>query len=114
MRKYPVTYKGNTYEVRWEEGVCGDRIAIYEIIEGRIFKRFKTYECIYSVLEEEVKKFMLPSEDYDYYIKEIKMLFYLYECENERKERENLRKQEEEKNEAAKMKALEEWDGVIC
>ena len=107
MKKYPVTYKGNKYEVRWEEGICGDRISIYELVESRIFKRFKTYECVYSLPEETIDEVMYMSKnDPMYYIEETKKLFEFWE-------RSEKRKQEEEKIEANKLKSLEEWNGYV-
>ena len=113
MKKYPVTYKGNKYEVRWEEGIEGNRIVIYEVIEGIkfkervIFKRFKTYKCVCSINEETIDEVIhMSKNDPSYYIEEIKKLFEFWE----RKQKYN---REAEKIKANKLKALDEWDGVI-
>ena len=113
MKKYPVTYKGNKYEVRWEDGIEGNRMVIYEVIEGVkfkervIFKRFKTYKCVYSINEERIDEILYISKnDSNYYVEEIKKLFKLWERSQEyNREVENIR--------VNKLKALEEWDGYV-
>ena len=107
MKKYPVTYKGNKYEVRWEQHLYSYNISIYEVIPGRIFKRFKTYKCVYSIPEETIDEVMHMSEnDSNYYIKEIKKLFEFWERNQEyNREVENIK--------ANKLKALKEWDGYV-
>lgn len=105
MKKYPVTYKGKEYEVRWEQEICGDYISIYEV--GKIFKKFKTYECIYSVQEETIDEVLyLSKNDPNYYIEETKKLFEFWE-------RVQKVKKEKELIEANKQKSLEEWDGIV-
>lgn len=107
MKKYPVTYKGKEYEVRWEQIGCLNYISIYEVIEGRIFKRFKIYKSVYSELKSTIDEVMYMSKnDPTYYIEETKTLFKFWE-------RSKKRKQEKEDIEANKLKALEEWDGEI-
>lgn len=106
MKKYPVTYKGKKYEVRWEQTMWEDYISIYEVIVGKVFK-FKTYECIYSVPEETIDEVLyLSKNDPNYYIEETKKLFEFWE-------RGQKVKKEKELIEANKQKSLEEWDGVV-
>lgn len=102
MKKYPVIYKGNKYEVRWEEDIY-NCITIYEVKDG-IFKRYKE---IYSILEEIVIEVLyLSKNDPNYYIEEIKKAFEFWE-------RRQKTQKEKELIEANKQKSLEEWDGVI-
>ena len=108
MKKYPVTYKGKEYEVRWEQHLCSDDISIYEVIERKIlWKTFKIYECIYSEPEETIDEVLyLSKNDPNYYIEETKKLFEFWE-------RAQKKDKEKELIEENKQKSLEEWDGVV-
>ena len=109
MKKYPVTYKGKEYEVRWE-GYSGlTELVIYEAKTINIFGKLKikTYKEKFKEYEAVIKKFVgIPSSDPPYYIKEVKELFKIWEADEYAKKH-----QEEIKNN--KKQALEEWDGVI-
>ena len=108
MKKYPVTYKGKEYEVRWEKGsVFGrlyDNLSIYEV--RKIFK-IKTYKEVYCEYEWEVDKYInVPNSSPDYYIEQVKVLFELWEYSMESKRQKKI-------IEENKRNALAEWDGVI-
>ena len=98
-----------------------DFVFAVEPLPGQFDQRAASAEeCIQIISQGErpivktAKVYLLSGNLSEIDIEEIKKLFYLFECDKEREDREKLRKQEEEKIEAAKMKALEEWDGVIC
>ena len=110
MKKYPVTYKGKEYEVRWEyggrEGLI-THIYIYEVFTSAILKR-KSYRYKYDVPRFMMDKIITLSKDNpNYYIEEAKTIFEIWERDEEDKQKAEMIK-------ANKEKALEEWDGVIC
>ncbi len=108
MKKYPVTYKGKEYEVRWEL-YLGTILTIYEVKEIKIFKKLKLKKYIkkYSTYLHEVQKLVTVSDDDpNYHIQEVKTLFDMWKLELQIEEYEN-------KTERIQKKALEEWDGVI-
>ena len=113
MKKYPVIYKNKEYEVRWEEGsLLGkhfyDHIAIYEV--KKILKIFKYYKEVYSLNELYLMDYLSSIDIYkdnpNYYIEEVKYLFYLMEDEASKEEKAKT-------NKYMKEKALAEWDGII-
>lgn len=110
LKKYPVKYKGQKYEVRWEGFEYGKhyiRLCIYEVtnIFGiKIYKyRYDNYQCYIDELLEELH---IPSDHNEIYIEEIKMLFKLWENKQEREEAKNRVKRNKEN-------ALKQWNGVI-
>lgn len=109
MKKYPVKYKEKEYEVRWETLGIHIVLTIYEVKEIKIFNKIKIKRYIkkYSENLYNIRVLMtITSNDSNYYIETVKLLFELWE--------KNLIAQEERnKIEIAKKQALEEWDGVI-
>jgi hypothetical protein len=112
MKKYPVHYKGKEYEVRWGEKYYRSVLGIFEVKKISIFKKFriKKYKSKFNAYEDEIidkveSKGILKSHP-NFYIEEIKMLFYLWE---RRIEEENKR---DELN-LVKEQVLENWDGII-
>lgn len=104
MNKYPITYKGKTYEVRWEDRLCGNSIAIYEV--KHCFK-FKFYKYIYVELERDINKHMtVRDSDPNYYIEQVKTLFKMWEIDKAAKEYSNTIKDN-------KINALKRWNGII-
>ena len=112
MKKYPVTYKGKEYEVRWENGsILGarlfDHVTIYEI---KKILGFKYYKEVYSMSELCLRECLdvigIYKEDSSYYINQVKCLFDLMEGSI-------LEKKKEQEEEIAKHKALKEWDGHV-
>lgn len=106
MKKYPVTYKGKTYEVRWKDELFYTYISIYEVSIIKIFKfKIKRYKHVYELPDIEIEDF-INKKDPNYYIEETKIVFKFLEADNKRK-------QEEEQLKANKLKALKEWDGYV-
>lgn len=114
MKKYPVIYKGKEYEVRWTQAsLVGstfyDSITIYEVKEINIFGiKIKRYKEKFSEYEHHIKELIddILSTDPNYYIEEVKTLFKFWElCIKKEKEKQEISR--------AKIKSLEEWDGVI-
>lgn len=111
MKKYPVIYKGKEYEVRWEFNIISTDLVIYEVKTNYIFGKIKrkTYKEKYRKNEmwvELEKETILSEKDPNYYIKEVKMLFKMWEAKLKEKE-------ELEETYRIKEQALAEWDGVI-
>ena len=109
MKKYPVTYKGKEYEVRWEGYSSLIELVIYEVKTINIFGKLKikTYKEKFKEYESVIKKIVsILSSNPTYYIEEVKELFKLWEADEYTK-----KYQEEIKNK--KYQALAEWDGVI-
>ena len=109
MKKYPVHYKGKEYEVRWKVSRWRDKsLCIYEV---KTICKFKVYKKVISFGEEYIRKFLadekrIYSWDPNFYIEEIKMLFYLWEiCIEEKNKRDELN--------LTKEQALKNWDGII-
>lgn len=115
MKKYPVTYKGETYEVRWEKRGLLDLLVIYKVNTKRKF--FCRYEEVYSEYDvrrifnyDAYKNYLnISRANYDpskEYIYQAKLLFLLWEKTkksiNKRLELENKQKQ-----------ALENWNGEV-
>ena len=109
MKKYPVTYKGKEYEVRWEGYSSFTELVIYEVKTINIFGKFKirTYQKKFNVYEDVVEEIAKTSkENINYYIEEVKELFEIWEAD------EHCKKYGKEIEEQKKQ-ALAEWDGVI-
>lgn len=107
MKKYPITYKGKEYEVRWEHSMLFDNVVIYEVRKILGIKYFKEVYSVYeSGLEECLDVMGIHKEDYNYYIEQVKCLFDLME----RSISDEKKIQEDEIN---KRKALKEWDGIL-
>ena len=111
LKKYPITYKGQKYEVRWEGmeyGADHITVCIYQVTKY-IFG-IKTYKYIYGNYEYYIKDILEDSkityDSKDIYIEEIKMLFKLWETRKEIDE-------EKERIKRSKENALKEWNGVI-
>lgn len=102
MKKYPVTYKGKAYEVRWNNNLL-DSIGIYEVsfLNLKIYK----YGCYTYYLDEYLPKGITENHP-DYYIEQVKTLFYLWERSCKEKETAKLIEKDKQMN-------LEEWDGVV-
>lgn len=107
MKKYPITYKGKEYEVRWEHSMLFDNVVIYEVRKILGIKYFKEVYSVYeSGLEECLDVMGIHKEDSTYYIEQVKYLFDLME----RSISDEKKRQEDEIN---KRKALKEWDGIL-
>ena len=107
MKKYPVTYKGKEYEVRWE-ATPFKYIVIYEV---KHFWKIKYYRQRFYEYESEINRLVkawenVPENDPSYYIAQVRTLFELW-----RRVLKNA--EDEETAEIKKQKALAEWDGVI-
>ena len=106
MKKYPVTYKGELYEVRWETLGWFPIITIYKETTSRFLKR-KIYKKIYVEYESIIDKHITISRnDPNYHIEQVKTIFKLFEQETEAKIKSDLSKQKQQQ-------ALAEWDGII-
>lgn len=103
--KKQVTYKGKEYKVRWEKTGFMNYIEIYDVTDRTIFGQYKR---LYSEAEHVVNKYMgsVSGSDPNLYIKQIKVLFKLWE------DSEKYKKQSE-KIENDQQQALNEWNGVI-
>lgn len=112
MKKYPIIYKGKEYEVRWEQAslVCNtlyDSITIYEVQKIKILGiKIKRYIEKFSEYQHNIDNHIYPLSNQNYYIEEVKTLFNIWELQTQEK-----RKKQEES--VAKLRTLEEWDGVI-
>ena len=79
MKKYPITYKGELYEVRWETIGFVPRITIYKVTTSK-FLKFKIYKKMYRESEYDVNKQLdRPNllDDPIYYIQQVKTIFKL-------------------------------------
>lgn len=117
MKKYPVTYKGKDYEVRWTYASVfnlfhnGECISIYEV--NKIFK-IKTYKKIYTVERTIIEDFIKVSrDDHNYYIEEAKEAFKSMEADKRFKSMKLEERLRKENTVNMQQQALEEWDGVI-
>ena len=106
MKKYPVTYKGKRYEVRWTDDFL-ERVCIYEERKKLGIKYFKeTYSEYETTLRQYLKRKDV-CKDVNYYVEEVKILFEFWENETRiTKDKKRL--------EYNQLKALKEWDGEIC
>ena len=108
LKKYPVKYKGQKYEVRWEGHEYGrPYLCIYKVTN---ILGIKIYKHIYNqytyYLDDLLEDLHKPSDPNDIYIEEVKMLFKLWEQKQEREEAKN-------RTQRNKENALKEWNGVI-
>lgn len=108
IKKYPVFYQGEEYEIRIENPykyIVVEEIIIYKVTKYKNWfgKDKISYEKVYSISIDLLKS----SNDNDcYYIKLFKKAFDYYECSIK------LEKEKEIKQEK-RLAALEKWDGVI-
>lgn len=112
LKKYPVTYKGIQYEVRWEPASDYDtslKLTIYKVEHKQWWFKIKTiYTPVFSEYQSVISVRLSYSNRYsdvdaqDLYINEIKALFEFYEEDLQKKEFEKIQKDR-----------LEAWDGVI-
>ena len=103
MKKYPITYKNELYEVRWE-GTCIPYITIYKVSK---FLKLKFCKGIFSVNEYRIAEHInIPTDHPNYHIEQIKTIFKLWEQETEEKIKSALAKQKQQQT-------LKEWDGII-
>lgn len=112
MNKYPVTYKGQEYEIRWEKDYYRSHytmcINIYEVIKGKnLFRKeiIIMYEKIDSYSKEDIDKEIACSpSDIDLYIKEAK-------CALNKTIKKIEKEQQKELLEQQRKQALKNWDG---
>ena len=106
MKKYPVTYKGQIYEVRWEDARWFPAIMIYKQITLK-FLKLKIYKQIYYEYTCDINKHIaIEKSNPNYYIEQVKTIFYLYEqfLEN---------KKQSQQIESIKQQTLSNWDGIL-
>ena len=104
MKKYPITYKNERYEVRWQTSGWFPHIIIYK---ETTFLNIKIYKEIFSRHEYIVNEYISLSEnDPNYYIEQAKTIFKLWEQSETYKNNKELTRQ-------AQQQKLAEWDGVI-
>lgn len=111
LKKYPVIYKGKTYEVRWEK--CGilNVLAIYEVTRKKtLFGMKNKYKHVYSEIEDIIERTLngkhILSSSPKYFIAEINGLFKSWERYINARNKEKLIRTEQEI-------ALTEWNGII-
>ena len=110
LKKYPVTYKGEKYEVRWEPVSDYDeslKLTIYKVERKQWLFGIKTiYTPVFyeyqSVIKIRLEYYYRNMSKEDLYINEVKALFDFYE--------EDLKKKKLEKEQKERLEA---WDGVI-
>lgn len=107
MKKYPITYKGELYEVRWETPGWFPVITIYKETTSK-FLQLKIYKEVYWEYEYNIDQHIknIQEDDPNYYIEQAKTIFKLWEQDIEIKAKSKLIEQN-------KQQALSEWDGVI-
>lgn len=108
MKKYPIIYKREKYEVRWESDLLFDCVTIYK--EDRILG-IKYYKQVYSIDEHYLRIYLneigiYKEQNNNFYIDEVKYLFKLME-------EDILAKELRVKREKTQKEKLKEWDGVI-
>ena len=108
MKKYPVTYKGEEYEVCWRHDIF-DYIDLYRVYpERKIFKKkfvytTNTFDISLDYMEKLYKCKIAPEELYIY---QVKTLIYLYE--------EDIKAGRRAKTLAEqRLTVLKEWDGNV-
>jgi hypothetical protein len=102
MKKYPVTYKGQLYEVRWKDAGWFPAIMIYKQITLK-FLKLKIYKQIYYEHTCDINKHIaIQKSNPNYYIEQIKELFRLYEEDIKQTEIESIKQQ-----------TLSNWDGIL-
>ena len=115
IKKYPVFYQGEEYEIRIENPykyIVVEEIIIYKVTKYKNWfgKDKISYEKVYSIsidLLKSYNKYLYYFDDNDcYYIKLFKKAFDYYKCSIK------LEKEKEIKQEK-RLAALEKWDGVI-
>ena len=109
IKKYPVFYQGEEYEIRIEDTYkYVEEITIYKTTKYKNWfgKDKISYKKVYSISIDSLKLFN-NYDDYDcYYIKLFKEAFNYYKSSMK------LEKEKEIKQEK-RLAALEKWDGVI-
>lgn len=111
MKKYPVYYEGNTYEVRWKtvETMYSfeDCLRVYQVKEHKLFGiKFKLYKHLCSYIEEDIDDSLLKlgvdknSEDWHIHqatlvVQKASGILHSINLKNIRKEK------------------LKSWDGII-
>lgn len=105
MKKYPITYKGEFYEVRWEDS-CIPYITIYKVKTSK-FLKLKIYKEVFIEYEFKINKYInILSDHPNYHIEQAKTAFKLWEHKTECKIKSTLSKQKQQQ-------ILKEWDGII-
>ena len=106
IKKYPVFYNGEEYEIRIENEVF---VNIYKVKKHyNIFhiEKIKYIKVYYDFLNRIISSVSLTNADEDYYIKIFKTAFKLY--------LKSIKiKSEKEKRKNKQLTALQEWDGII-
>lgn len=115
IKKYPVFYQGEEYEIRIENPykyIVVEEIIIYKVTKYKNWfgKDKISYEKVYSISIDLLKSFnkhlcYFDDDDY-YYVKLFKEAFDYYKSSIK------LEKEKEIKQEK-RLAALEKWDGVI-
>lgn len=108
IKKYPVFYQGEEYEIRIENGEISDYVYIYKVKKHHIFNiKITRHIQVYMELLDFIvnyNKIVKTSEDYYVKIFETAFEMYLISIKIESKEKELKNKQ---------LTALQEWDGII-
>lgn len=113
LRKYPITYNNEIYEVRWEQQRTSVttftiKCIIYKVTGKKLLRPKLKYTKVFELPEKTIKHIvslendMTDNNDQNYLIKEVKVLFRFYESELAKQSFKQI--QEE---------ALAEWNGVI-
>ena len=107
MKKYPITYKNELYEVRWETLGWFNFIFIYKETTSKLLKR-KIYKQIYYEYEDIINNHIknISKNDPTFYIEQAKTIFKRWEQSESYKINQELIEQN-------KQQTLAEWDGVI-
>ena len=130
IKKYPVFYNGEEYEIRIEQPYYiayyynkTEYVTIYKVIKRKtLFGRTKIeYEKVYEktkkslifnyTIDDNGNEIMIKSKDIDissdtYYIQLFKKAFNLY--------KDKLKREKEiEEEQERKLAALQKWDGII-
>lgn len=108
MKKYPITYKGKEYEVRWEKDFFITYVTVYKV---KKILGIKFYTQVYYMdkynLEEYLNNIGIYREyNTNYHIEEVKYLFNLMKLHITEKGLKTEREKEQKKK-------LKEWDGFI-
>ena len=114
LHKYPVTYKGKVYEVRfddqWYEG-----IGLYEVTKN-IFGKNKyryVYDVSFGYMDGVLEDLDIPKDSPTRYIEMTKIIFRLWEQAQARARVQIERRKKEQVAKQIQRQTLAYWDGVI-
>ena len=107
MKKSPVTYNNETYEVRWWHNIF-DYIGLYKVYPNRIlFKKERVYtlNLVYMSKEEIEEKLHCKIDPEELYIYQAKLIVHLYNEYLEETARKKILKE-------TRKDTLKGWDGI--